>query len=343
MDPKKPNTILLWLIIFFVFLEITFLQPSKTVIDEEDPQGMFSSIETLIQSQQVKDEVGYTMDGFHYTAVTGENKSWELIAKQAILYDKTRMVLAQDSKIRMFETNGKVTNIDGDTARYNMGSRDIELEGNVRVLFPDGFWLRTKKANYLSIEQKFFSNESFYGESTQHKDELLRVWGTGFAATKSGPDIHMLNNTHAQLRRYSNDEITDVRSNQARIDRATKVAYFFMHLPQDFVESDQGTLHVRGKRQQATYDSNKSVVKFLTAEEDVLIQETDEKKLEEGMKYATCQKADFLTQEDKIFLSGFPAAYQKNDRVTGDLITVYRKKNLIEVTQANAYHEGSQE
>lgn len=111
--------------------------------------------------------------------------------------------------------------------------------------------------------------------------------------------------------------------------------------PDRFVESDRGTLHVKSRRQEATYDPQKSALRVMTAYDDVLIQERDPIKSKKGMKYATCQKADFLTQEDKIYLTGFPSVYQEKDTITGELITIYRKRNIVEVTQANGLHEPS--
>ena len=65
---------------------------------------------------------------------------------------------------------------------------------------------------------------------------------------------------------------------------------------------------------------------------------TDPKKLLTGLKYATCQQAEFFSKENKIVMSGFPSAYQEGDTITGELITIYRSKNLVEVNQANGYH-----
>src|SRR4051794_19852895 len=104
---KKPNLIFIVLICIFIVVEIIFLRPTNIETTEEDPQGMFNSIETMVSSQKEKDPVNYTIDGFHYTAVEGETKHWELNAKQAILYEKSRMVLAHESHIKMFDPQGK--------------------------------------------------------------------------------------------------------------------------------------------------------------------------------------------------------------------------------------------
>ncbi|MGE4232408.1 MAG: LPS export ABC transporter periplasmic protein LptC [Bacteriovoracia bacterium] len=342
---RRKSTLLIAIVCIFVIVEILFLRPSTVPRVEEDPQGMFNSIEKLVESQKQKDEVGYTIDGFHYTAVEGEVRHWEMFAKQAVLYEHSRLVLATDAKIKMFDPMGKITNIKGDQAYYKMGNRDLDLQDNVKVVFPDGFWVTTTRAHYSASTELISSDKAFKGETIPQKGELMQVWGTGFNATKSGPDIHILNNTHAKLRRFTSDEITDVNSDKAIINREKKTGQFSMHAQtnkKSFVESIQGTLFVRSKFQDVTYDPQTNNVQYLTATEDVYIKEMDQKRSQTGLKYATCQRADFLTKEDKILLSGFPSAYQGEDILTGDQIIVHRKKNLLEVMQTNAVHRNTQ-
>jgi len=188
------------------------------------------------------------------------------------------------------------------------------------------------------------TTEPFHGEAQPNAGELMHMWGRGFRAKRSEAVVYVLNESRVNMRRLLSDELTDVRSDFAEVDRFKKVAYFTMSSPQKFVETDRGTLHVKSRRQDATYDSKSSSIKVMTAYDDVLIEERDLKKSKKGLKYATCQKADFLTLEDKILLSGFPSVYQEKDTLTGELITIFRKRNVVEVNQANALHEtGSSE
>lgn len=338
---KKPNVLIIVLVSVIVIVEILFLRPSNVESTEESSTGMFNSIETMIEAQKRNEEVGYTIDGFHYTAVEGEIKHWQMEAVEAVLYEKSRLVRAQKAHIKMFDASGKITLIEGDQANYQMGNRDLELINNVKVTFPDGFWIKTTKAFYSAKTGLITTKEPFNGEAIPSKGELMQIWGTGFETLKTGTDINVLGQAHVRMRRLAEEEITDVRSDHARVDRFTKIGYFSMADSTRFVQSQQGTLHVRSKRQDATYDSDAHVLKYMTAYDDVLIKETDPVRGKAGLKYATSQKAEFMTQENKILLSGFPSAYQEHDTLTGELITIYRKTNMVEVTHANAYHEGS--
>lgn len=336
----RANILLLGIVGIFVAIEILFLRPSRLESDEQEPKGMFSSIEEMVLSKKEKDEVGYTIEGFHYTSTENEKKMWELNSNQALLYQVSRLFVADKAKIKMFDQAGQITFIEGNKAFYKMGNREIDLEGAVKVTFPDGFVLTTDKAHYSAATDEITSATPFYGESAQKPDEVLMIWGTGFRASKKSPIIDVLSQAKVRVRKLKEQEITEVHSDLAKIDRNKKTAVFWMADKTKFVESDQGSLHVKSRRQEALYDSTSKEVQYLQAFNDVLIREMDPKKSQNGLKYATCERADFLAKEDKVLLSGFPSAYQETDTVTGDLITIYRKQNLIEVTEANAFHQG---
>lgn len=361
---KRPNVIIVTLICIFVIVEILFLRPSSVENGDETNAMAYNSIETMVEAEKYKDETGYTIDGFHYTAVEGEVRHWELTARQAILYEKSQIALAHKAIIRMFEHDGSVTEIHGDEARFKTGSKDLDLTGNVTVQFSDGFWIETSKAHYSAQSGAIVSDEAFHGETGHSKtegetadkigvkapvaaptplaialgasSEHLEVWGKGFAASRVFPDVVVHNKVHVQVRRTGEPAPTDVRSDRVRINRLSKIADFKMSNTNRFVESNQGSLEVKSRRQEVSYANDSSTIKSMVAYEDVVITETDRTK--KGIKYATSQKAEFMAQEDKILLSGFPSVYQEYDTVTGELITIYRKKSLVEVSHANAFH-----
>ncbi len=339
----KRSNIIITVVGVLVLIQQLFLRPTSVEISEDDPQGMFSSIEAQLEAAKIKDEVKYTLEGIHYTSIEGGKKQSEMTATEAVVYDKTNLFVAENVKMKMFDPTEKSTDIDGKRAYFKMGTKEMDIENDVKVTFPDGFWIKTEKVHYSAADQRVTSQEPFYGESIPQKGitDHMKVWGTGFLGSKLSSDVYILKNSHAVIRHDGNAEITDVRSDQAKINRFTRQTEFTMNQPTSFVETLQGTLNIKSRRQDATYDTKESQLKYMTAWDDVTINETDAKKLSEGMKYATCQKAEFHTKQNKILLSGFPSVYQDNDTVTGEVITIYRDTNIVEVTEANAYHDGA--
>lgn len=351
---KAIRVTLIVVVAFFVILQILFLRPARLEKNEGSAKrGMFKDLASMIQAKRPNDEVRYTIQKLHYTAVEGEAKQWEIEADTAFLYNDSQQVLANNVRIRMFDPGGKITIIVGREARYAMDSKDFDIKDDVTATFPDGFWIKTEVAHYSSKTGIVSTQEPFRGASLPGKSDLLEVWGRGFEAPRAGPVIKIFAETHARIHRSSDGEISDVRSDKANIDRFSHVTEFFMNQQTDFVNSDLGSLHVRSKKQEAKQgeeaDQNSNAksesgrIQYLIAREDVLIRETDVAKSKNGLKYATCQRADFIAKENKIVLTGFPSAYQQFDTVTGEVITIYRGKNLVEVNQANGYHEGNEE
>lgn len=320
-----------------VALDILLLKPSSLEVDEaETRRGLFKDLSQMVKTQKPDDEIQYTIQGFHYTSVEGEVKEWEMTSDTAVLYEGSKNVVAANARIKMFDSAGKITYIEGKEAHYKMGAKDFELFHDVKVTFPDGFWIKTEQARYVGATQVVSSAVDFYGESQKTKTEHLQVWGKGFTASRNDPYVHVLSETRAKIHRFNPKEIDDVRSDQAKLDRFKKVSLFTMDRSEDRVESMLGTLQVRSKRQEANYDGASHQFNYMTAFDDVYIKETAPQ--QGGLKYATCQRADFVAKDDKILMTGFPSLYQENDTVTGELITYYRGKSLVEVSQANGFH-----
>ncbi len=335
----RPRLALAVAVAALVLFEVLLLKPSSLDINEgATKKTLFKDLSQMVQAQMKDDEVRYTIQGFHYTSVEGQVKQWEMNSDTALLYENSKKVVANNARIKMFDVNGQITYIEGKEAHYRMGSKDFELYKDVKVTFPDGFWLKTEQASYTAVSQVVSSREDFHGETRKTKTEWLQVWGHGFTAPRKDPHIHILADTRAKIHRFLAKEVHEVKSDLGDIDRFTKVAIFTMNQTTEKVDSNIGTLNVVSRRQEAFYDGGSHQFNAMTALQDVVIKETDPVKLKEGIKYATSQRADFVNSDDRILLTGFPSVYQDDDALTGELITIYRSKNLVEVNQANGYH-----
>jgi len=98
----------------------------------------------------------------------------------------------------------------------------------------------------------------------------------------------------------------------------------------------------RSRRAELNYGSAGRTVNYMTAFEDVFVRERsadDPQKL--ALRYATGGRADFDNVRNVVVFSEFPQVYEDNDTMTGDLITLHRDSDLVEVEHSNAYSEGS--
>jgi lipopolysaccharide transport protein LptA len=137
------------------------------------------------------------------------------------------------------------------------------------------------------------------------------------------------------------DNETIIDSDHCVIHRDKQMAYFTMDpkkpLERQFVRITQPTLFAKGRRAELNYGSFSKIVQYLVAYEDVFIKE-----LGKGpeIRYGTGGEADFDENQDLVVLKEYPQVYQDNNTVTGDVITLHRKTDIVEVKQSNAFSAG---
>jgi hypothetical protein len=146
---------------------------------------------------------------------------------------------------------------------------------------------------------------------------------------------------------------TTITSDHCEIHRDKQKALFTMSpsrpLRERFVHITQPNLFSRSRRADLFYGNFSQVLHYLTAIDDVLIKETkpetksetEAKKKENVLRYATSGLAEFDNRKNLVVLTRFPQVYQNNDTVTGDTILLHRDTDIVEVDHSNAFSEGS--
>lgn len=338
MNGYKINRWIASLIFLLIFGQILFLHPvSISPSEEEIAVSVFQSLESMENAKRLEDEVGYSMEGVHYINSENGKKSWEMKSKDAVMYQQLQLIDSSNVEILIYDEDLKKTRILSNRAFYYLEKKKLILEGNVKILFPDGFQVETQKAHYIAETGILETIENVYGESAaKGKTEVLKVWSKGFWAQKNKAEILLPENVKIQVHKKMDPEIIESVADRARIDRFNHQISLTMQDPKGLVETRKGNTYVRSRKQELHYQSDKRQAENLIATEDVLIREI-------GIQYATAQRAEFLVPRDHIVLSGFPSVYQEQDTLTGEIIILDRKKHLVEVIQANAYHSAEPE
>ncbi len=330
----------IWFLI--VFLQATFILPKKFELNETVTVTMARSVEGLLEQAKVNDDVGYTLVNLRYSAVENEIPTWKMLANEAFVFERTKLVRAENPRITMFDQIGNTTLIQGDRGEFVMGRNRMQIEGHVVITFPDGFIIETTKGIYDPKSGNISTDQPFYGYSNPKEDaDRLQTWGVGFLTSRESPKINILDQAKVEV--TSKNERTEIKSDYAVINREQRVVDFTMQhvLPGSdarLVESTQGTLLVRSRRQEVFYNPSEKQASDMFAYEDDFIRETKPKG-KKGLKYATAEKAQFMSDKDRIILSGYPSAYQADDTLTGEVIVLHRKINIVEVQQANVLHQ----
>ena len=354
----RGRAILLGSLISFIILEILFLSPSS--VEKADPSiqlklGKNEILETVRGNQPIiapgvpVDQIPqYSIRDFRYLSSKGTVRDWKLLAKKANVYQPESMVHGYSVKSYLYDSSGDTTIVTGREAKYFINARGLEIFGDVKAVFSDGF---TIYSDYLKYEP---TTNSFHipnglpvrgaGMSDTSKEMTFSSMGLDFDRKRDVIDLHDLVKFTVIKKDEKNGGLpttTTIESDAAQIFRGKKQAFFEMSKKRKsserFVRIRQPDLRVKARTVKLDYGDYSKVLNYMTAYEDVLVQELGDS---ETPRYSTSGQVDFDTRQNLIILSKFPQVYQGDDTVTGETVRIFRDNDIVEVDRSNAFNEG---
>lgn len=346
----------------------------------------------------------YTVEGFTYTSTQNGQKQWKMLADRAHMYNVEKLVHSKQVTAYLYNPNGETTLVTGLEAKYYVNGRDLEIYGDVKIVFPDGFESYSDYMRYLP-ETKLVEIPTQYhvrGRGEQTDGQIITFDSQGLHYPMSSLVLKLLEQVRlVMIKKDANaaaksspipqaessptptpgvPDQTIVESDHCTILRDKRIAYFIMNdsrpIHTRFVTMNQPGTFVRSRRAELNYGDFAKILQYMIAYDDVLVKErpteqdrTDlkdsrnspravaspttspvasasvkptpsESPVEPQLRYSTSGRADFDTQRDVVILTVFPQVYQDNDTITGDLITLHRDTDVVEVENSNAYSEG---
>ncbi|HAR41820.1 MAG TPA: LPS export ABC transporter periplasmic protein LptC [Bdellovibrionales bacterium] len=344
--------------VFLIITQIVVLSP--TALEKPPfagsaplaPEMLVDQRDEVLASGIPKSTIAeYIVERFEYVATREGEKQWKLHAERAFLYNEKKLVHARNIKAFIYDPTGKITVVTGKEAKYFMNERDLEIFGNVNVVFPDGFNLYSSYLRYLPNKRRIEMPVSIpvKGEGT-----IAEAAGNYVQFTSSGLEWNMNSSAPDSDRivlpqgvtfnfesKRSGEGATTIVSDRSVVYRQKQLAQFTMNasrpIPSRFVQITQDTLHAKARTADLNYGDSSKIVEYLSLFDDVLIREFGK---ESALQYATAGRADFDSQRNVIVLSKFPQVYQDSDTVTGDIILLHRDTDVVEVQNSNAFSQG---
>ncbi|HTL11846.1 MAG TPA: LptA/OstA family protein, partial [Bdellovibrionota bacterium] len=239
-------------------------------------------------------------------------------------------------------------------AKYSTNSKELEMYGQVMTSFPDGLTLRSEYMRYDSATRALHVPTDYpvAGESSPGDGKLVRFKSRGmdFPLQSSAIilpetvefEMSRLDGTSGQTARVKSKgkqagipDTTRILADRCEIYREERRAHFSMRperpASERFVRVAQPRLHLQSREVTLFYQELDRRLKYMNASQDVAIKEEGDEG--DPIRYATAGQADFDTQVNRIFLSQLPQVYQDNDTVTGEVVTIYRDTDIVEVEQ----------
>jgi hypothetical protein len=306
----------------------------------------------------------YTVDGFGYSSIQDGQKQWKLDATRAHFFSKDQVVHARRIKALLYDPDGKITEVTGLEAKYSMSAtlRDLEIFGNVKTTFPDGFQIFSEYLRYMPQTRtiEITRDQPVAGNGlTQDRKQRLSFTSLGLEFEMAKSEIVLPKAARVKLDELVHDpenkgtrEETVIESDRCVIDRKVQIARFTMDplraLGERFVHITQPKLFAKSRRADLNYGDFSELIHYMTAFEDVLIRDLSAEKDAEKqarksavpLQYATAGRADFEKRRDIVVLTELPQVYQDADTVTGDIIILHRDTNIVEVENSNSFTGG---
>lgn len=341
--------------------------PEEITTEALKPAYEDSFVSVTIPADRVPE---YTVEGFQSVSTQSGVKQWRIQADRAFFYQEDGIIHARVVHSEVYDADGKITVITSKEAKFFMTSKDLELFGDVKTVFPTGLETLSPYMLYQASSRnvrvpvaypvegksinadpgtKGFSNKS---ETFDFRSKGLHYLGAANRVDLlSDVVVHVIKKNPGR-----NPEVTTIESDHAAIDRKKNVIVFTMLEARPdalrFVRITQPGMTSRSRRAEFRINANPEKVRTIRALDDVKIQEkprftADDRSnprrsaRSEKPRYATAGIAEFDSERNTIILRDYPQVYQDRDTITGETILVHRDSDLVEVNESNAFSEGT--
>lgn len=358
-----------------IFLQIVAFSPRR--LEEEGapsaikaeslrPNYADSFVSPTIPADRVPE---YTVEGFQQVSTQSGTKQWLLQADRAFFYQADGIVHARDVHADVYDVQGRVTVITSKEAKYFMQSKNLELFGDVKTVFPSGletispYMLYQAATREVTVPMAYpVEGRSLPVAGAKPSAERYDFRSKGLHYFGAEDRVELLSDVGVRVLKEDpkkGTEITTIDSDRATIDRKKQVIRFTMleARPSElrFVKIGQPGMTSRSRRAEFRMAADpKRKLRTVKALDDVKIEEhpkvSDDASVAERKRaratktrYATAGIAEFDSDKNLIVLRDYPQVYQDRDTITGETIVVHRDSDLVEVDQSNAFSEGDPE
>jgi LPS export ABC transporter protein LptC len=295
----------------------------------------------------------YTIEHFSYVSTRQGQPQWKLFSKRAFLYNKEHVVHSKLIQAHLYNPDGGTTLVTGNEARYNTEKKHLEVFGDVKTTFPDGFETMSDYLYYEPPTRKVFVPEKYSVQGKNRPEDgsqqiYFSSYGLDFSMQQG---LIILPKNAVVTLDGQKEQWTKIESDSCFIHRDKNIAEFMMSPSRDiktrFVKITQPSMLMNARRAELNYGDLSEFLNYLVAYDDVYINEEAAKgagkKAKKSRRYVTAGQAEFNSKENIIVLKKFPQVYQDGDTVTGDVVRLHRDTDIVEVDQSNAYSEGKYE
>ena len=140
----------------------------------------------------LSEKVDLAVKNVRYTEVGDSGMKWEVRAESARYQKKENLAVFEKVTVRLVMKDGGVFLMNGDRGRFNTASRDMELEGDVRIVSENGDRFTTDRIRYINKGKLIETDRPVVMENRG-----ARISGVGMVFSLEGKRVSLLSQVRA--------------------------------------------------------------------------------------------------------------------------------------------------
>lgn len=140
----------------------------------------------------LSERVDLEVKNVRYTEVGDSGMKWEIMAESARYQKKENLAFFEKVTVRLVMKDGSVFLLTGDRGRFQTVSRDMEIEGDVRIVSENGDRFTTDRIRYINKGKLIETDRPVVMENRS-----ARISGVGMVFSLEGKKVSLLSQVRA--------------------------------------------------------------------------------------------------------------------------------------------------
>ncbi|MEY4617100.1 MAG: hypothetical protein RJB66_2060 [Pseudomonadota bacterium] len=285
---------------------------------------------TTPKREMIEHRADQKMERVHLVEGLGSSKEWELFAEAAEGFIGQGVWNLQKVKVIFYASTGDSYVVQGERGQIDVGSKDIDVVGNVSTQSTNGYELATPALHYRSKSKVLSAPEALsLGGPKDQSGQRLKLRGVGITTFLENSLMNIESAVVAE-RQLSNGKILKIRSQKAQLSGRSNMVRFY-----NTVNMDYDTFSVQGPEALFAYKSGTDVPKAIVVNGGVQVSDVEKK--------ATAENLQIDVSEDRYVFRGSPRVIQGADEIKGEQITFLDGGKKVRIENIRARVEEDKE
>lgn len=270
------------------------------------------------------------MERVHLVEGLGSSKEWELFAQAAEGFIGQGIWNLQKVKVVFYATTGDSYVVQGQRGQIDMGSKDIDIVGEVSTHSSNGYQIYTPSVHYRAQVKVLEAPQALTLIGPKDRSgQRLRLKGGGVTTFLENSLMNLENQVTAE-RELSNGKPLRIQSRKAQLSGRSNMVRFY-----DSVKMYYDNFLVQGPEALFAYNTGTDVPKSIIVNGGVQASDLEKK--------ASAENLQIDVSEDRYVFKGSPKVIQGGDELRGEEVVFLEGGKKVRIENIKARVEDQQE